>query len=541
MDIIKYGLGALPSEYDPRDFCVRITKAIAFEDDFELPDIEIYNQGSIGNCVMQAISAVIHNHYYFKLSAIVGSSAAKAAMKKLFGVEVAPTQTNTEFGRTFGYGHWRDDGYYGQGMHPNTACNGLARDGIPPRAIDSRFYDVPEAISYANENLAKMLKASTPFKGWTWARLYTVEEIKATIRQGVRCVVCLPYVEISNNRWYVNGKNIGYHEMMIMGWHKVTGFRVRNSWGKASDGGSLAGSKDGYVNVAFEDIFACNDVIALFPPVSNEDKLEEEIAVVRTTLRLKSPYMRDKGTRTGNDVTYCQQRLTAHNFPCGTIDGVFGSKCDSAARAFQKAQGLVSDGIVGAKTWAKLDENPKPPTTLDVDAIESLMKMMVGDYYVIGGQGHEITEAYLNSRKTSKPAYFTKGRYEWLVSQLMLAKSLNRKIYCEDCSGLLMKVNEVLHFFEDADLTANSIWKKCTPIYLGDVQPGDVLFKVKKNDEGVEEATHMAWVGKEGIYEAAGTAYGVVFRADINDRDTFNHVTGEVDTLDPWTHAGRIT
>lgn len=37
------------------------------------------------------------------------------------------------------------------------------------------------------------------------------------------------------------------------------------------------------------------------------------------------------------------------------VDGNFGSKTETAVRAFQSAHGLVPDGIVGPKTWAELD------------------------------------------------------------------------------------------------------------------------------------------------------------------------------------------
>jgi peptidoglycan hydrolase-like protein with peptidoglycan-binding domain len=36
------------------------------------------------------------------------------------------------------------------------------------------------------------------------------------------------------------------------------------------------------------------------------------------------------------------------------VDGIFGSKTHAAARAFQKAMGLVVDGIVGPQTWRRL-------------------------------------------------------------------------------------------------------------------------------------------------------------------------------------------
>jgi len=43
-------------------------------------------------------------------------------------------------------------------------------------------------------------------------------------------------------------------------------------------------------------------------------------------------------------------------------DGIFGAKTKAAVVAYQKANGLVADGIVGPKTWAKLQSNKKPET-----------------------------------------------------------------------------------------------------------------------------------------------------------------------------------
>jgi peptidoglycan hydrolase-like protein with peptidoglycan-binding domain len=37
------------------------------------------------------------------------------------------------------------------------------------------------------------------------------------------------------------------------------------------------------------------------------------------------------------------------------VDGMFGGKTEAAVRAFQRSQQIVPDGIVGPKTWAKLD------------------------------------------------------------------------------------------------------------------------------------------------------------------------------------------
>ncbi len=60
----------------------------------------------------------------------------------------------------------------------------------------------------------------------------------------------------------------------------------------------------------------------------------------------------------GSAVTTLQQRLKAAGFNPGTIDGQFGPKTLAAVKAFQRAKGLVQDGIVGPKTWAKLNAPP---------------------------------------------------------------------------------------------------------------------------------------------------------------------------------------
>lgn len=57
---------------------------------------------------------------------------------------------------------------------------------------------------------------------------------------------------------------------------------------------------------------------------------------------------------TGRAVRNLQLILNNRGYNCGTVDGDFGSKTKAAVIAFQKAQGLGADGIVGTKTWTAL-------------------------------------------------------------------------------------------------------------------------------------------------------------------------------------------
>ncbi|HEX8698370.1 MAG TPA: peptidoglycan-binding protein, partial [Myxococcaceae bacterium] len=60
----------------------------------------------------------------------------------------------------------------------------------------------------------------------------------------------------------------------------------------------------------------------------------------------------------GPAVKTLQQALASAGFSPGAADGQFGPKTDAAVKSFQRAKGLVADGIVGPKTWAKLTAAP---------------------------------------------------------------------------------------------------------------------------------------------------------------------------------------
>jgi peptidoglycan hydrolase-like protein with peptidoglycan-binding domain len=56
----------------------------------------------------------------------------------------------------------------------------------------------------------------------------------------------------------------------------------------------------------------------------------------------------------GDDVKAVQTALKNKGLYTDTLDGNFGPKTDAAVKAFQKANGLTQDGIVGPKTCVAL-------------------------------------------------------------------------------------------------------------------------------------------------------------------------------------------
>ncbi|MEG2623976.1 MAG: SpoIID/LytB domain-containing protein [Clostridia bacterium] len=66
-------------------------------------------------------------------------------------------------------------------------------------------------------------------------------------------------------------------------------------------------------------------------------------------------YKAGKSLLRGEDVRKLQVDLNAMGFDCGDTDGIFGKKTDAAVRAFQAANNLEVDGIVGTKTRSALE------------------------------------------------------------------------------------------------------------------------------------------------------------------------------------------
>lgn len=60
----------------------------------------------------------------------------------------------------------------------------------------------------------------------------------------------------------------------------------------------------------------------------------------------------------GPEVAAIQQRLQAHGFEVGKIDGTYGSRTAAAVSNFQNSKGLAETGAVNKETWMALAAEP---------------------------------------------------------------------------------------------------------------------------------------------------------------------------------------
>ena len=64
----------------------------------------------------------------------------------------------------------------------------------------------------------------------------------------------------------------------------------------------------------------------------------------------------------GTVVTKIQQKLSAWGYYNGAIDGIYGSKTESAVKYFQRKNGLTADGIAGPATLSALGIQSSSPS-----------------------------------------------------------------------------------------------------------------------------------------------------------------------------------
>lgn len=329
----QYSTGMLEQAADPRDYSVRLVGAMQFPEE-AIKECDVPNSDQqVGKCVMCPLEAAFSEYY------------------------------GTRIGGNWGYGYFRTHKF--PGLYPREAYSLAGDYGLPLRENDIAEEEVTDVIDSAFTYAPRIMPLAAERAGWTYAKLHTVEEVKAAIIQslnikGMRIAfgTCVnQFGFLKPNNWMPYSEGGGNHMMMILGYgphvrsgmtsQTIEGVKVRNSWGE--DWGD-----SGNCWMEWEDVLKRDEVYLLMPPAEPEEPEEPQV-VVQRTLRLK-----DKPRMQGDDVTELQERLNVHGVVCD-VDGVFGPATDTAVREFQELKGLTVDGLVGPKTWEALREDPLDP------------------------------------------------------------------------------------------------------------------------------------------------------------------------------------
>ncbi|MEG1548373.1 MAG: peptidoglycan-binding protein, partial [Clostridia bacterium] len=404
----------------------------------------------------------------------------------------------------------------------NEAANGFVKEGLPQLADDPTEIEMPEAAMYSQANANRLLPKAAPYAGWTWARLHTIAEIKATILQaiktpGINIMFCarMSARYPDNMGWLgTDGELLGYHEMVIRGYEprkwapwsdeNIDGVLVRNSWGEAW-------GMNGECYMRWEDVLKMDDIIAFFPPIQTTPvQPDKNIVVVRRTLR--------SGMR-GEDVTELQTMLIKNGYASivGEADGAFGKKTQSAVMEFQSKYGLTADGIVGPKTWAALESgNDTPDDTKPTERqtrFLSYLTAQLGQIYVWGGNGQEMTPTLIKRMETT-----TKNAQRALALYEKRKAEGKAPILGYDCSGLISR------FLQNEGLTQSKrnsrmLYEMCEKTERDALQPFDIVFR----HDG-DKIFHVGvYIGAGMAIEAKGRDDGVVKRTlDASGKNYWN-------------------
>lgn len=113
----------------------------------------------------------------------------------------------------------------------------------------------------------------------------------------------------------------------------------------------------------------------------NVANYSDEVVTITIPKEDNSNMVLRKGDR-GPDIRTLQEKLNELGYKAGIVDGSFGPTTELAVRSFQRATNIVSDGIAGPQTFAKIEALSRKVV---------VKKEVVS--FTIGGRKYKIEEA----------------------------------------------------------------------------------------------------------------------------------------------------
>lgn len=219
MDNTRYGLGAIPSPKDIRDYVATATIQ-DFPDSFELPMPEVKNQGNVGACVAHALATVVE---YF---------------------EMTQEHSTTKLSTAYIYGNRSNTEYKGVGMVTREALDALLKYGDVTHEEYPSNTEVPGAIELFEYFAIQLIPNGVKRRISSYYRLNDVAAMKAALLQHRPIVFTIDWYE--DARVNVDGlltskrkASLGGHCMVMYGWNEK-GWLFQNSHGTTFGNGGRA-------------------------------------------------------------------------------------------------------------------------------------------------------------------------------------------------------------------------------------------------------------------------------------------------------------
>ena len=311
---MEYKTGALISPSDIRDYSVKAQPPMAMPTEWLETRLPAIGKQKVNNCVNWAFD-----------------NAAEMVLGSVFS-------------RSYLYGDRFLEHYQGSGMYPNEALEIALKRGNVLYPAWPNEYEVMTAQNKTTAAQATLRPLAAQHKIEAYARLTTPDEIKTARMASLGVFVSVPVQSWRPNPqgvWRCREMVKGNHMLALVDWSDKypADFRMANSWGKSW-------GKNGFCYIEASDIFINNNVWAID---FGSDEPKPRPSPIRRTLR--------NGMK-GDDVKELQGRLIKLGLDLGKwgADGSFGSATETAVKLFQGRNGLKADGIVGPKTYAKLEE-----------------------------------------------------------------------------------------------------------------------------------------------------------------------------------------
>lgn len=196
---------------DRRDYKAYVCsfKPDILPDEYEINIPIVKDQGIVNSCVAHTLASFLEETY---------------------------KNNNIQFSTGFIYGY-RPAGYsQDQGMFPRQAIKTLLKVGDVPKDKFDHNKEMPEIKKLVDENLDDLKSVADTYKIYSYARIYTKNEILKILYNDVTVPISIPVY----NNLRLNDQNIilndqtnfdGYHMVLIVGWNK-DGYIIQNSWGR---------------------------------------------------------------------------------------------------------------------------------------------------------------------------------------------------------------------------------------------------------------------------------------------------------------------